>query len=213
MKVARFEFMLFGINTYVVYDPDTRDCAVIDPAMMGEEEEKAMDGFIERERLKVTHVINTHLHIDHSIGNRYMTEKYHVPVLAHKADEPLGDNLTSQARMFGLGVEAANVSISQYIEDGDEIRIGDGTLKAMHVPGHSPGSIVLYDPKDGFVIAGDVLFNGSIGRTDLMGGSMPQLLKGIREKLLVLPDDTVVYPGHGEPTTIGAERRSNPFLQ
>lgn len=213
MKVAKFEFMLFGINTYVVYDPDTRECAVIDPAMMGEEEENAMDNFISREQLKVTHVINTHLHIDHSIGNSYMMRKYHVPVLAHKSDEPLGNMLSQQARMFGLGVDAENVSITQYINDGDEIKIGNGMLKALHVPGHSPGSIVLYDEKDGFVIAGDVLFSGSIGRTDLQGGNMSQLLQGIKEKLLPLPDNTIVYPGHGEATTIGIERESNPFLR
>lgn len=213
MKVARFEFALFGINTYVVYDPARKECAVIDPGMSSREETDALDNFITREGLKVTHLINTHLHIDHAIGDDYVAQKYGVPIEAHHADGALGERLRQQAEMFGLTEAAEGVTISSYISDGDVIRIGDGQLIALHVPGHSPGSIVLYDNQDGFVIAGDVLFNGSIGRTDLPGGSMTQLLTGIREKLLPLPPSTVVYPGHGPATTIGQERINNPYLK
>lgn len=213
MKIARFEFALFGINTYVVYDPETRDCAVIDPGITSQQEIDALDNFIAHEHLRVTHVINTHLHIDHAIGDNYVAKKYGVPILAHPADEVLGERLDMQAQQFGLPPEASAVSISEYLHDGDVIKIGNGELHVLHVPGHSPGSVVLYDKEDGFVIGGDVLFQGSIGRTDLPGGSMTQLLTGIRQKLLTLPDNTVVYPGHGPATTIGAERNSNLYLR
>lgn len=212
MKVARFEFSLFGINTYVVYDPSTSECAIIDPGMMGVREQDAMVNFIRKNNLKVLYIINTHLHIDHSIGNAFSKETYGAPVLAHKDDEPLGNAIKQQAIMFGMNEKVDNVSVDSYLKEGDVVKIGNGELHVLHVPGHSPGSIVLYDKEDGFMIVGDVLFNGSIGRTDLPGGSHRQLLDGIREKLFTLPDDTVVYPGHGPATTIGNEKRHNPFF-
>lgn len=212
MKVTVFQFSLFGINTYVVWDPATRDCAIIDPGMINDEERQALSGYISREKLHVTHIINTHLHIDHAIGDAYAKTTYGVPVYANRADEPLGERMQQQAASFGIPLDVKDAEITEYLEEGDEIHIGKGVLKVLHVPGHSPGSIVLYDEADHFIIAGDVLFQGSIGRTDLPGGSMPQLTQGIRDKLLPLPDNTTVYPGHGPSTTIGAERRSNPFL-
>lgn len=212
MKVAIFQFKLFGINTYVVYDPETLDCAVIDPGMMDAEEEKAMADFLQKNQLKVTNVINTHLHIDHVAGNEFLADTFGVPVLAHKADEPLGERVRQQALAFGLNAEFANVKIDEYLTDGQIIHIGKGSLKVLEVPGHSLGSVALYDAKDHFVIVGDALFNGSIGRTDLPGGDYNQLIDSIRTKLLTLPEDTVVYSGHGSPTTIGVEKKSNPFL-
>lgn len=212
MKVAIFQFDLFGINTYVVYDPVSKECAIIDPGMMSPREEQALVEFIDRNQLKVTHLINTHLHVDHAIGDAFVVDKYGLPVEAHADDEFLGSRMRQQAESFGLPPKAADVTVSQYLSEGDVIHIGDGELEVLHVPGHSPGSIVLYDRKDGFLIAGDVLFQGSIGRTDLPGGSHQQLINGIREKLLPLPDATVVYPGHGPATTIGDERRYNPYL-
>lgn len=213
MKVARFELSLFGINTYVAYDEETRECAIIDPGMTLPEEFAALDSFIAREKLTVTHLLNTHMHIDHAIGDNYVSNKYGVKVEAHPADEVLGERIDHQAEMFGLTKQAEGVHITHYLSDGDTIRIGNGELKVLHVPGHSPGGIVLYDEKDGFLFAGDVLFAGSIGRTDLPGGSMTQLLTGIREKLMPLPDSTIVYPGHGPGTTIGRERNSNLYLR
>lgn len=212
MKIAIFTFSLFGINTYVVWDPDTKDCAIIDPGMMGKEEENAMDGFISREGLNVTQVINTHLHIDHSVGNYFATQKYGVPAKAHPNDEELGSRLQQQAMMFGIAEKFHDVVITEYLKDGDRIPIGKGQLEVLHVPGHSRGSIALYDKEGGFVISGDALFAGSIGRTDLPGGNHEQLIRSIREKLLTLPASTVVYPGHGPATTIGDERRRNPYL-
>lgn len=212
MKVAIFQFSLFGINTYVVYDPETLSCAIIDPGMLGNREEKAMTDFIDKNKLKVTHIINTHLHIDHAVGNNFLKNTYNVPVLAHKDDEPLGERMQQQAYMFGINEKFKGVEITEYLTDGDIIKIGDGELEVICVPGHSPGSVALYDKKDNFLIAGDALFKGSIGRTDLPGGSHSQLISSIKEKLLTLPDNTVVYPGHGPATTIGDERRLNPYL-
>lgn len=212
MKVARFEFSLFGINTYVVYDPESKECAIIDPGMMSEAEKDAIVNFINKNGFSVVDIINTHLHIDHSIGNEFAKSKFKVPILAHKADEPLGDRISQQAQMFGMNEKVSNVVVDSYISEGDVIKIGGGELQVLHVPGHSPGSVVLYDKADGFLIAGDVLFNGSVGRSDLPGGNHSQLIKGIKEKLLPLPNDTVVYPGHGPATTIGREKMSNPFL-
>lgn len=213
MKVAIFQFYLFGINTYVVYDPTTLCCAVIDPGMLGPKEEKAITDFISKNNLKLTHIINTHLHLDHAIGNGFLKDTYKVPVLASKADEPLGKRMQEQAMMFGINEKFKGVEITDYLNDGDIIKIGDGELQVIAVPGHSQGSVALYDKKDGFLISGDALFQGSIGRTDLPGGNYAQLIDSIKTKLLTLPEDTIVYPGHGEPTTIADEKKLNPFLR
>ncbi len=212
LKTARFEFSLFGINTYVVYDPETLECAIIDPGMMGIEEENAMRGFIARENLKVIHLINTHLHIDHAVGDIFVSRTYSVPLEAHQADLPLMDRIRQQAEMFGIKERVNVCEVEKLLKEGDTIAIGRGKLEVMHVPGHSPGSIVLYNREDGVLYAGDVLFAGSVGRTDLLGGSHSQLIRGIKEKLMTLPDNTTVYPGHGPSTTISREKTSNPFL-
>ena len=213
MRIVKFEFSLFGINTYVVVDTATRDCAIIDPGMINEEERSAMANFIANNNLHVVHLINTHLHIDHAIGNNWVRDKYNVDLMANMADEPLGERIKEQATMFGIPAEVKGLKIDTYLLPGDKIKIGEGSLDVIHVPGHSPGSIALYDATDGFLISGDALFAGSIGRTDLPGGSTSQLLQSIREKLFVLPEETIVYPGHGGPTTIGREIRSNPFFK
>ena len=213
MKIAVFQFYLFGITSYVVYDPSTSCCAVIDPGMLGPAEEKAISDFITRNNLKVTNVINTHLHIDHVIGNSYIKKMYDVPVLAAKEDEPLGQRVKQQAMMFGVDEKVEDVEIDQYLKDGDIVKIGNGELKVIAVPGHSPGSIALYDEADGFVIVGDALFKGSIGRTDLPGGNQTQLVSSIRNRLLTLPPSTAVFSGHGTSTTIGEEASQNPILR
>lgn len=212
MKVAIFQFAIFGINSYVVYDPDTRCCAIIDPGMTNCKEENAIVDFIDRNKLSVKYVINTHLHIDHAVGNEFLKDKYNVPVLAHELDRPLGERMLLQAQMFGLPERFKNVEISEYLHDGEIIKIGNGELKVICVPGHSQGSVALYDEKDNFVIVGDALFSGSIGRTDLPGGDYDQLISSIRSRLLTLPPQTIVYPGHGPYTTIAQERQHNPYL-
>lgn len=212
MKVVKFQFSLFGINTYLVIDDSTKDCAVIDPGMMDDEEREALDNYIVRNDLRVTHIINTHLHLDHCVGDAWSKRKYGVPVYAHEGDLPFGNRVQQQARGFGIVAPLENAEITSFLKDGEVIKIGDGELKVIHVPGHSPGSVALYDAKGGYVIAGDALFSGSIGRTDLAGGNHQQLIDSIKGKLLTLPTDTVVYPGHGPATTIGREAIGNPFL-
>lgn len=213
LKVARFEFSLFGINTYVVYDDKTRDCAIIDPGMINDEERDALRRFIEREKFHPVHLINTHLHIDHSIGNEFVERTWGLKTEAHRDDASLGSGIGQQARMFGLPFDVKGIELTSYLEDGDEIKIGSGVLRALHVPGHSPGSIVLYAPAEDFLIAGDVIFCGSIGRTDLPGGSYEQLIGGIHTKLVPLPPATKIYPGHGPETTLRRELESNPYLR
>lgn len=212
LKIAKFEFSLFGINTYAVYDPKAGKCVIVDPGMINTEEENAIVNFIERNNLTVTNIINTHLHVDHAVGVSFAKKRFGVPVLGHKDDEFLGKRLQMQADAFGIMEKIEDVSIDTYLKEGDIIKVGSGKLEVLHVPGHSPGSIALYDKEDDFVITGDALFQGSVGRTDLPGGNGTQLTKAIRENLLPLPDSTVVYPGHGPATTIGRERAANPFL-
>lgn len=212
LKVARFGFALFGINTYVVYDPESKEAAIIDPGMSSPEENEAMEKFVAREHLTVTNLINTHLHVDHAVGDEWVSNKYGVPVSAHPDDEPLGVGLAQQARMFGLSGISGKVEIGKELHDGDKVKIGYDYLEVLHVPGHSPGGIALYSPSSGFVIAGDSLFQGSIGRTDLTGGDYPTLINAIKTKLLTLPEDTVVLSGHGDATTIGDEKKVNPYL-
>lgn len=212
MQIAIFQFSMFGINTYIVFDEDSKECIVVDPGMSTSDEEKAIDNFISTKGLTLKHIVNTHLHIDHVVGIPYLKSKYGAPVLAHKGDEFLGQRVADQAAMFGLPMNPGVIEISEYLQDGDKIKLGDGDLEVIEVPGHSKGSICLYDRKDGFLISGDALFQGSIGRTDLPGGNYRDLIDNIQNKLLNLPDNTVVYPGHGPSTTIGDEKRSNPFL-
>lgn len=212
MNIAKFEFSLFGINTYVVYDPEEKKAAIIDPGMINGKEEEALTHFIEKNNLEVTSIINTHLHVDHAIGAAFAKRKFKVPLFGHKDDAFLGERLRQQAVAFGINEEVSDIAIDTFLEPGDKIKIGRGELEVIHVPGHSPGSIALYDKEGGFVITGDTLFEGSVGRTDLPGGNGTQLIKAIRDNLLPLPDSTRVYPGHGPATTIGRERVANPFL-
>lgn len=213
MKIAKFEFSLFGINTYVVWDPVTKVCAIVDPGMIDDTERNALKRFIERENLKVEHIVNTHMHVDHAIGDNFCVTRWGAPVAASRADNILAERLIEQALAFHLREEVENVSINTFLKDGDTIEIGEGRLHVLAVPGHSPGGIALYDKEDGFVLVGDSLFQGSVGRTDLLGGDFDTLIQAVREKLLTLPDDTVVYPGHGPATTIGRERLTNPYLR
>lgn len=212
LKVARFGFYMFGINTYVVYDPESREAAIIDPGMSRPEETDAMEKFITREHLKVTHLINTHLHVDHAVGDEWVSDKYGVPVEAHPEEKMLGLILPQQAQRFGLKGIDRKVEIDKTLQDGDKVKIGEDYLDVLHVPGHSPGSIALYSPSSGFVISGDTLFQGSIGRTDLPGGDHKTLINAIQTKLMALPDDTLVLSGHGDATTIGDESKHNPYL-
>ena len=212
LKVKQFVFNMFGVNTYLVIDPDTKEAAVIDPGMYGSDEQKEFDDYVKANGLKIIEVINTHLHLDHCFGDNYVKDKYGVKVAANIGDSDLGADITSQMRRFGGREAVEGVTIDVPLADGDVISVGKSRLEVITVPGHSPGGIALYSPDGHFVIAGDSLFRRSIGRTDLPGGSQRQLIDSIRKKLFTLPDDTMVLPGHDRFTTIGDEKTANPFV-
>lgn len=213
MKVSRFVFNMFGINTYVMWDPESREAAIVDPGMIDEREREALDSFIKRNNLKVTQLINTHAHLDHIFGNAYIKDKYGLKIQGEPSDTFLAETLPEQAARFGLRMPLQPSGIEVALHDGDSLRLGDEMVEVIGVPGHSPGSIALYCPLSGFVITGDALFQGSIGRTDLPRGDYDTLVRSIREKLLTLPDDTVVLPGHGGETTVAHEKKTNPFIK
>lgn len=215
IKVKQFAFNPFGVNTFILFDSDKLKATVVDPGMFNAAERKLFDDFISSNNLNVLQVINTHMHTDHCIGNNYVRDKYGVKVAAHPADAFLGENLGMQARAYGFPVESDNehATIDVNLADGDTIDCDGFSLKVLHVPGHSPGSVALYCPEGGFVIAGDALFRHSIGRADLPGGDHDTLIESIRTKLLTLPDETKVLPGHDMFTTIADERTGNPYLR
>lgn len=212
MKIRQFEFNMLPVNTYVVWDEQTREAAVIDAGCYFPKECDILKKFIADEELNLKYLLNTHLHFDHIFGNRFIYEQYGLKTCAHRADEEWLVEAPRRTRMFGLEFPGQPVSIGTYLEEGDELTLGNHTLKCIHVPGHSPGSVVFYSSESKCLFVGDVLFQGSIGRTDLPGGNHQLLLDGIREKLFILPDDTIVYSGHGGQTSIGYEKRYNYYL-
>ncbi len=212
MNIKSFIFNMFGVNTYLMWDDASREVAIIDPGMITPAEKCLIDSFIQENNLTPKYLINTHFHIDHTFGIDHIKTKYNLPVMGNVEDEFLSENIDSQARLFGLPAISQSIKIEQPINDGDTITIGNELIKLIHVPGHSPGSIVIYAPQSGFIISGDVLFKNSIGRTDLAKGNYQQLISGITKKLLSLPKETIVYPGHGLSTTIDDEIQYNPYI-
>ena len=211
LQVQTFTFNPFEEHTYVIYD-ETKQCAVIDPGCYEPHEQAALSQFIDQHSLQVTHLINTHAHIDHVLGNRYVIDTYNIPLALHPADVPLLQAAVEYASQYGFSAyEPAEATIM--LTPGEIIQVGHTSLRILHVPGHSPGHIALYSAQDQVCFSGDVLFQGSIGRTDLPGGDHDTLLQSIQQQLLPLEDEAVIYPGHGPATTIGAERSNNPFLQ
>ncbi len=212
MKIKIFEFNPLGVNTYVLYDR-TGECIVVDASSFFPDENELLLNFILDNNLVVKHLVNTHLHFDHIFGVNFLASQLGVKLLAHRDDMVLLENLSQQLQLFGFNTNVDyRPEIGGFLAEGDVISFGEQQWKVLHVPGHSPGSIVLYNEKEKLALAGDVLFHGSIGRTDLLGGNFEQLAGGIRTKLFTLPDDTEIYPGHGPKTTIGQERRYNPFV-
>lgn len=202
----------FGENLYILWDEATRDAVVVDPGMMREAERELVTQFIEGQQLNVKHILLTHLHIDHITGARWLADKTGADVLGNAQDAQLGQELPDQVAHFHINVEVEPLTLDRDLVDGDTIPLGDETIQVLHVPGHSPGGLAFYLPESGLLISGDTIFNGSVGRTDLWGGDMAQLLNSIREKIYTLPDETVIASGHGPTTTVADEKRFNPFL-
>lgn len=214
LKIKQFAFNPFGVSTFVAYDSETHEAMVVDPGMVSDRERKFFDDFISANQLKIKQVVNTHLHLDHCFGDNYVRDKYGVKVAANVLDASMGQNLARQAAEFGMVLDNEDsVDIDVPLSEGDVITVGNYRFDVLQVPGHSPGSIVLYCAEGGVAIVGDVLFKGSVGRSDLEGGNQRLLIDGIKAKLMPLPGKTMVLPGHGPATTIEAEKATNPFIR
>lgn len=211
IKVDVLVFSPFQENTYILSD-ETKECVIVDPGCLGEQENAKLVEFIDLWNLKPVKTIFTHLHLDHVFGSRFVKNHYKIPMVAHADDEGVLKNTREYATMFGISMDDDPASIDQYVGHGDTLQFGNSELAVRHVPGHSPGGVVYYSEADKICIAGDVLFRLSIGRTDLPGGNHQQLIEAIQQQVFTLPADTVVFPGHGGSTTIGFERENNPFF-
>ena len=200
---------MLACNCSVLGDESTGEAVVIDP---GDDIDQVQQ-ILANHRLRLKYIVATHAHIDHVGGIEKLKHTTGAAVLMHQKDFPLYQNLALQAKWLGLPVPGVT-DVDQFLKEGDSLRWGPFSLEVLHTPGHSPGSLSLHLPgENSRLLSGDTLFQGSIGRTDLWGGSMDDILRSIRSRLLIFPDQTPVFPGHGSPTTIGEERESNPFLR
>lgn len=209
--IHSFTFNPFAENTYLLTNQQ-KECIIIDPGVSSPSEQKMFKAFLSDNGFKPNRLILTHCHIDHILGNGFVFEEYGLAPWLHRGEQSYLDNLQTMANMYGIRADPSPEPAG-YLEEGDFIEFGGSTLKVLLTPGHSPASICLYCSDENWLIAGDVLFDGSIGRTDLPGGDYDTLISSIEEQLLPLPDETTVYPGHGPHTSIGKERKTNPFLQ
>jgi hydroxyacylglutathione hydrolase len=211
MQVQSFTFNPFAENTFVVYDPESLEAAIIDPGCYEPEEQEQLQAFIDEKGLTPTLLLNTHCHIDHVLGNWFVKKTWNLKLHIHQLDDAVLRSVPTYAPMYGFS-RYQPTEPDAWLEEGQELTLGKHRLKVLFVPGHAPGHVVFWQPEQKFCINGDCLFNGSIGRTDLPGGDHDTLLTSIREKLFTLPDDTKVYCGHGPATSIGHEKKHNPFF-
>jgi hydroxyacylglutathione hydrolase len=210
IKVKVFTFSPVQENTYVLYNEQNK-AIIIDPGCYFGAEQETLKKFIVNTQLEPVRLLNTHCHLDHVFGNRWVSETWGLELWLHPGEEQMLKLAPLSGEKWGLPFDNYRGPL-HFLEDGDSILLGDDELRVILAPGHSPASICFYCEKQKILIGGDVLFRESIGRTDLPGGDHETLLKSIREKLFILPDDVTVYPGHGMPTTIGYEKTHNPFL-
>ena len=199
-------------NTYLVYDTETKEALIFDPGCHAPAEEQELVAAIERLGLKPVQLINTHCHFDHVFGNAFVMGKYGLQLGIHPLEMQILEAAPMFVQAYGMPPMTPSPQPDYFLDEEDTVTLGDATFQVLFCPGHSPGSLCFYNAAEGYVIAGDVLFRRSIGRTDLPLGDHDALLGSILTKLMPLPDETVVYPGHGPSTTIGEERRENPFL-
>lgn len=210
LKVKGFAFNPFYENTYVLYD-ETKEAVIIDPGCFDKGEEQELTDFIEQNGLKPVRFVNTHCHLDHIFGNKFVAERYNLPLEIHAKDEYNLELADEFAAAFGVS-NPNSPKPGAYLQENSMLEFGHQALKILFTPGHSAGHIAFYSEEAELVMSADVLFNGGIGRTDLPGGDYQTLMNTIENQLLPLPDNVTVYPGHGPITTIGHERRSNPFI-
>lgn len=210
IQIKKFTFNPVQENTFIVFD-ETNECVIIDAGCYYDYEQKELDDFILKNKLNPVRLINTHCHFDHIMGVTHCRTKYNLKFETHFDELPLVKQAVAHGSMFSIPVSPIDQP-DGYFDDNDIIKFGNSGLKVISAPGHSPGGVVFYEENQKILIAGDVLFYGSIGRTDLPGGSFEELTGNIKNKLLVLPEETIVYCGHGQETTIGFEKINNPFL-
>lgn len=210
IQLKMFTFNPVQENTYVLWN-EKNEALIIDPGCYFTAEQETLQDFITRQALKPVQLINTHCHLDHVFGNKWVAKNYHLELWLHPIAEKELQFAPASGLSWGLPVDNYSGPF-HYLNHGDKVRIGKDELEVFFTPGHSPGSICFYCAKQHFIISGDVLFFESIGRSDLPGGNHLQLLQSIEEKLFILPDETIVYPGHGPNTTIGHEKKHNPYL-
>ncbi len=206
MNVQTFVLGPLATNGYIVHDDGSGEALCIDPADCSPE----LTEYLDSNELTLKYIVNTHAHADHAGGNRELKERTGAKLLIHENDKPMLDHIAEMGTMLGLRIQPSPEP-DGFVKEGDTIAVGGVTLRVLETPGHSPGSISLHT--DNVVFVGDLLFAGSVGRTDLPGGSWSRLLDSIRNKIFPLGDDTVVYNGHGPATTVGRERCHNPFLR
>jgi len=209
ITIQSFVFNAFQENTYIISD-DTKECAIVDPGCYEEHEKKELSDYILENQLSVKMLLNTHCHIDHILGNEFVKQKYGSKLYLHKTEVFVLNAQKILAAHYGFNLYQP-ATPDNYLNEGDLIEFGTQKFSVLFVPGHSPGHIAFYNEKEKVVLAGDVLFLNSVGRTDLPGGNHNTLIESIHKKLFTLPDDVTVYPGHGGETTIGLEKRTNPF--
>jgi hydroxyacylglutathione hydrolase len=211
LRIHKHTFNPFQENTYIVTD-DTKECTIIDPGCSSDQERKKLVQTIESHGLKPVKLLNTHCHIDHFPGNKFVCDTYGLLPEFHEVELQVMYEALKYQSFFGFQLEASPEP-KRFLKEGDEIKFGNTVLQVLFTPGHSPGSLSFYNEAEKVIISGDVLFQGSVGRFDLPGADGKILLESIVNKLLTLPDDVKVYSGHGPETFIGVERRNNPFLQ
>ena len=210
INIHFFTFNGFQENTYILFD-ETKECIIIDPGCYSNEEEQELVKFISENNLTPVKLLNTHCHIDHVLGNSFVANKYSIDLEMHEKDLPTLHATPEYGHTFGFNM-AKSPEPTTLLKEGDVVKFGSSELDVLFTPGHSAGHIVFISHEQKFIINGDVLFQGSIGRTDLPGGDHNTLIESIKTKLLTLDDDFEVYTGHGSKTTIGYERNHNPFL-
>jgi hydroxyacylglutathione hydrolase len=211
LTVKSFVFSPVQENTYVLSD-EKDACCIIDPGCYFGNERTVLKEYIEEQGLTPKILLNTHCHLDHIFGNKFVYDTWDLPLHLHEKEKVLLENAPAAGLAWDLPFENYRGELL-FLAEGDRVALGDNELEVLFLPGHSPGSIGFYCAAQQFLIGGDVLFRGSIGRTDLPGGDFDTLISSIREELWTLPEEVVVYPGHGDPTTIGYERKNNPFLR
>ena len=212
MLTKAFTFNPVGENTYLIWDEESHEAAIIDAGMSNNRENAIISEFITQENLQLKYALQTHMHFDHIWGLSYILETYGLKPLCHAAEESIYRDVPEMTSMFRLSMNWNLPTVERYINEGDTFQLGNTTIKVLHTPGHTPGGLSYYIPSANIIFTGDTLFQGSIGRTDLPGGNLSEEIDSIKNKIITLPSETIIYSGHGPESNIGWELKNNPYL-